>query len=137
MVCVNGWTIFDVPFFFNSTRDGPLEGYSDGRGQSQSMVAITVKKANWCPRQVSQFLLSWVCPARCTAILVGSITILSVYVPYSWYDEEGYITALEVVSIIMEEGKAMGPRTSSLAAISTSSSSLRVGANILRGLDSC
>ena len=33
--------------------------------------------------------------------------ILSVYLPHAGYDEEDHVTVLEVVSIIMEEEKAM------------------------------
>ena len=40
---------------------------------------------------------------RCTAVLVGSMMILSLYVPHGGYDEEDYITEVEVVKIIMEE----------------------------------
>ena len=35
---------------------------------------------------------------RCTAIQVGSIMILSVYLPHSEYDEENHIGALEIIN---------------------------------------
>ena len=66
--------------------------------------------AIWCPRQISKFRLSWVGHARCTAILVGFMMILSVHMPHGGCDEEDYITELEVVRIIMEEEKAMGAK---------------------------
>ena len=61
-----------------------------------------------CPRQVRHFRRSWISHERVTAILVGSTMIKSVYMPHSGYDEEEYITTLDVVREIMLEGKNMG-----------------------------
>ena len=44
---------------------------------------------------------------RCTAVLVASMMILSVYMPHGGYDEENCIAELEIVKIIIEEGKKM------------------------------
>ena len=57
-------------------------------------------------RQVSQVRKSWECHERCTAVLIDSVMMLSVYMPHGGYDEEkNYIAELEIVKIIMEEGK--------------------------------
>ena len=66
-----------------------------------------------CPRQVSQFRRSCGSHARCTAILVWSMMILSVFLPHSVCDGEDHITELEVVRIIMEEEKDMGAKATS------------------------
>ena len=42
---------------------------------------------------------------RCTAILVASMMILSVYFPHGGHDEEDHVTALEGVGVIMEKGR--------------------------------
>ena len=72
------------------------------------MVVILGKTAILCPRQVSHFRRSCISHERVTAILVGSMMILSVYMPHSGCDEEDYIKTLEVVRDIMSEGKTMG-----------------------------
>ena len=68
------------------------------------------RKAILCPRHVSQFRRSWLCHARCTAIRVGSVMILSIYMQNSGCDEENYIAGLEIVKMIMEERKEMGAK---------------------------
>ena len=47
-----------------------------------------------CQREVNHFRRSWVDHERCTAILVRSSMLLSVYMP-QWLDEEDYIETLE------------------------------------------
>lgn len=47
---------------------------------------------------------------RCTAVLVASMMVLSVYMPHGGYDEENYIAELEIVMIIIEEVKKMGAK---------------------------
>ena len=66
------------------------------------------REAILCPRQVCQFRRSWVSHERCTAILVGAMMILSVYLPHSGFDEEDYFATLEAVRDIMGEGKKLG-----------------------------
>ena len=61
-----------------------------------------------CPREVNHFRRSWVDNARCTAILVGSAMLLSVYMPHSGREEEDYIEALETVRVTLTEGKRAG-----------------------------
>ena len=51
---------------------------------------------------------SWVDHERCTATMVGTSMLLSVYMPHSGYDEEDYIVALETVRSVLNEGKKMG-----------------------------
>ena len=41
-----------------------------------------------CPREVNHFSRSWADHERCTAIMVGSTMLLSVFVPHSGRDEE-------------------------------------------------
>ena len=57
------------------------------------------------PREVNHFRRSWVDNERCTAILVGSTMLLSVYVPHSGRDEVDYIEALESVRATLAEGR--------------------------------
>ena len=61
-----------------------------------------------CPREVNHFRRSWVDNDRCSAILVGSKKLLSVYMPHSGGDEVDYIEALESVRDTLMEGKRMG-----------------------------
>ena len=61
-----------------------------------------------CPIQLCQVRRSWESHERCTAVLIGSMMVLSVSMPHGGYDEEEYITELEFVKIIMEEVKRMG-----------------------------
>ena len=61
------------------------------------------KTAILCPGQVCQVCRSWESYERCTAILVGSMMVLSDYMPRGGYDEENSIAELEIVKIIMEE----------------------------------
>ena len=61
-----------------------------------------------CPGQVSHLRRSWISHERVTAILVGSMMILSVYMLHSGCDEEDYIMMIEAVRDIMSEGKSMG-----------------------------
>ena len=60
------------------------------------------------PREVNHFRRSWVDHDRCTAILVGSSMLLSVYMPHSGCDEEDYTEALETVRIIVTDGRKAG-----------------------------
>ena len=60
-----------------------------------------------CPREVNHFRRSWVDNERCTAILVGSTMLLSVYMPRSGRDEVDYIEALGSVRATLMEGKRM------------------------------
>ena len=61
-----------------------------------------------CPREVNHFRRSWVDNERCTAILVGSTMLLSVYMPHSVRDDLDHIEALESVRATPMEGKRMG-----------------------------
>ena len=61
-----------------------------------------------CPREVIHFRRSWVDNERCTAILVGSTMLFSVYMPHSGRDEVDYIEVLESVRATLMEGKRMG-----------------------------
>ena len=45
------------------------------------------RAAMLCPREVHHFRRSWVDSDRCTAIMVGSMMLLSVYLPNSGRDE--------------------------------------------------
>ena len=67
------------------------------------------RTANLCPREVNHFRRSWVDSERCTAILVGSPMLLSVYMLHSGNDEEDYIETLEKVRGIITKGKMAGP----------------------------
>ena len=49
---------------------------------------------------------SWECHERCTAVLIGSLMFLSIYMPHGGYDAENCITEFERVNMI-EEGKAL------------------------------
>ena len=40
-------------------------------------------------------------------MLDGTMVILSVYMPHGRYDDDEYITELEIVKVIMEEEKKM------------------------------
>ena len=44
--------------------------------------------ATFCPREVHHIRRSWADHKRCTANMVGSSMLLSVYVPHSGLDEE-------------------------------------------------
>ena len=59
-----------------------------------------------CPRQVSLYRRSWFGHERCTAILVALLMVL----PHGDYDEENYVTVLEDIRAIIEEGRAMGAK---------------------------
>ena len=61
-----------------------------------------------CPWEVNHFRRSWVDNERCTAILVGSTMLLSVYMPHSGRDEVDYIEPPELVRATLMEGKRMG-----------------------------
>ena len=63
---------------------------------------------------------------RCTAVLIASIMILSVYMPHCVCDEENYIVELKVVRSITEEGKKLGPKDFFMGGTSLLSSNLRV-----------
>ena len=67
-----------------------------------------VKTAVLCPRQVGQFRRSRAGHERCTAILVATMMILSVYLPHGGYDEEDHVALLQGVRVIMEEVKGTG-----------------------------
>ena len=55
-------------------------------------------------KQVCQVRRSWDRNGGRTAVLLGSMMILSVFVPHGGYDEENYIAELEIVKIVMEKG---------------------------------
>ena len=61
----------------------------------------------FCAREIDHFRRSWVDNERCTAILLGSTMLLSVYMPHSGLDEVHCVEALESVRALME-GKRMG-----------------------------
>ena len=65
------------------------------------------KTAVVCPGLVGQLRRSWDRYERCTAILIGFMMVLSVYMPHGRYDEENHVTELEFVKSIMEEEKKM------------------------------
>ena len=74
---------------------------------------------------------------RCTASMIGSMMVLSVYMPHGGFDEEEYITEIALVKIIMDDRNKMGPKISSFAAISTLSSHWKgEGGEEYHGLDS-
>ena len=58
-----------------------------------------------CPQEVNHFRRSWVESERCTAILLVSTMLLSVYMPQCGRDEVDYIEALESVRRTLMEGK--------------------------------
>ena len=66
------------------------------------------RKAILCPREVNHFRRSLADHERCTAIVVGSTLLLSVYMPQRGRDEEDYIEALETVRATLIEGKRAG-----------------------------
>ena len=99
-----------------------------------SVVVIVARQPFVCPRQVSQFRCSWVGHESCTAILVASL-ILSVHLPHGGYHEEDYVIVSGIPGSSWRRAEQLAPRTSSLAAASTSSS-LEVGSEDVQGLDS-
>ena len=54
--------------------------------------------------EVNHFRRSWVDHERCTAIMFGSLMLLSVNMPHSGRDEEDYIEASETVRASLTEG---------------------------------
>ena len=58
-----------------------------------------------CPSQICKLRRSY---ERRIATLRGSKMVFSVYMPHGGYDEEDYITELELVKITMEEARAGG-----------------------------
>ena len=96
---VSGWTTCDTSTYFCMTF---RVFYALQETDNWTISAMYVpghivygrdlgKTAILCPRQVCQFHRSWVSHARCTALLVGAMMILSVYLPHSGYDEEDHI----------------------------------------------
>ena len=75
------------------------------------------RTASQCRREVNHFRCSWVDHERCTAIMVGTSMLLSVYMPHSGIDEEDYIEAPEAVRTILAGRREL--LISLLAAIST------------------
>ena len=71
------------------------------------MALTMVERAILCPRGVHHFRRSWVDNGRCTAILVGTTMLFSVYMPLSGRDEVDYIEALELARATIMEGKRM------------------------------
>ena len=61
-----------------------------------------------CPRQVCQVRCSCECHERCTAVLIGAMMVFVRLHAARWYDEENFFTELEIVKVIMEEGKEDG-----------------------------
>ena len=88
-----------------------------------------------CPRQVCQFRQSWVSHERCTAILLGAMTILSVYLPHSGFDEDDYFATLETVRNIMDEGKKLGAVDFFIGGDINIELKLQLGDEDLQGLD--
>ena len=63
------------------------------------IVVMTMGEQPFCAREkVKHFRRSWVDSDRCTAIMVGTMMLLSENMPHSGRDEEDYIEALETVS---------------------------------------
>ena len=96
---------------------------------------VKKKTAILCPRQVSQFRRSWVSHARCTAIFVGAMMILSIYLPHSGHDEEDHIANLEAVRDIMGEGKKLGAVDFFIGGDINIELKLELGDEDLQGLD--
>ena len=61
-----------------------------------------------CPREVNHFRRSWVDRDRCTAIMVETMMLLSVFLPHSGRDEEDYIEAFDTVRATLMEEKKQG-----------------------------
>ena len=72
------------------------------------MVVIMVEKPFCAHERSTTFVVHGFEHERCTAILVGSSMLLSVYMPHSGRDEEDYIEALETVRNVMTEGRMAG-----------------------------
>ena len=112
---VSGWTTCDTYHLLQDYRCF----YALQESDNWTISAIDVpgrivygrdlgKTVILCPREVCQFHRSWVSHERCTAILVGAMMILFVYLPHSGFDEEYYFAALEAGRNIMDEGKKLG-----------------------------
>ena len=68
-------------------------------------MCAAVGMRDWvCTGQVCQVRPSWEFHERCAAVLTGSLMVLSVYMPHGGYNEEDYITELELVKVIMGAG---------------------------------
>ena len=111
-VVVSGWTtcyinttfLHDYPCFFalQETVKWNTSAMNIVYGNDHGRTAIL------CPWEVDHFRRAWVDKERCTAIMVGSTLLLSVYMPHSGRDEEDYIEALETVRATLTEGKTAG-----------------------------
>ena len=67
------------------------------------------KTAILCPREVNHFRRSLVDHERCTAIMVGSMLLLSVHMPHhSGHGVEDYMKALETVRAALTKGRKAG-----------------------------
>ena len=73
------------------------------------------KTAISCPREVGHFRRSWVDHERCTASIVGSTMLLSVFMTLSGRDEEDHIKALVTVRDTLTEAGRREPKISLLA----------------------
>ena len=88
------------------------------------------------PREVNHFRRSWVDNERCTAILVGTTVLLSVYMAHSGYDEADSIEALESVRAAVTEGKRKGAVDSFIGGDLNLELKLDIADDEHRGLDS-
>ena len=94
------------------------------------------KTALLCPGPVCQVRRTWDSHERSTAILVGSMMLLSFYMPRGGYDEETCIAVLETVKIIKEEGKKTGAKGFFIGGDSNIELKLEGGREDFHGLDS-
>ena len=89
--------VFFMPLVFQETDNWHVTG-----------MEVLGNTAILCPGLVCQVRRSWDRHERCTAVLIASMVILPVDMPHGGYDELNSIVELEVVKIIIEEGKRMG-----------------------------
>ena len=104
MTCVvSGWTTCDTYTTFCTNSPASMHCKRRITGRPLRVPGYIVygtdhgRTAILCPREVNHFRRSWVDNERCTAILVATTMLLSVYMPHSGYDEVDYIEALESV----------------------------------------
>ena len=98
------------------------------------MVVIRGEAAILCPRQASQFRRAWVASGKCTAFLVVA-NFVSVSARGGGYDEEKYVTTLEGVRIITEEGRATGAKDFFIGGDINIELKLDVGTDEFEGLE--
>ena len=114
---VSGWTTCDTHTTFSTSYTSVSAHLQETDNWTTSAVNVPGyivrgtdhgRTAILCPREVYHFRRSWVDNDRCTAILVGSMMLLTEYMPHSGCDEEDYIEALETVRAIPTEGRKVG-----------------------------